>query len=218
VKPPSAAAHHEPTFGFAGWEFSLCCPDGTSLPVERARRLLHKAMGQEPDKSAEEPITQTEWVEFRRSVIHGTGGFARKPIPRGTYVLEYVGERITKSESLKRCEADNPFIFTLDEERDLDGNVEWNPARFLNHSCEPNCDAEQKDGRIWIIARRDIAPGEEIAFNYGYDLEDYNDYPCQCGAPTCVGFMVAEEFFDHVRKRGPRGEPQSSATSSSAKA
>lgn len=143
---------------------------------------------------------ETEWVVFRPSGIHGMGGFARKPIPSGTRMLEYVGERISKAESLKRCEANNPYIFTLDEEWDLDGDVKWNPARFLNHCCEPNCDAEQDEGRIWIVSRRDIAEGEEITFNYGYDLEDYKEYPCNCGAANCVGYMVAEEFFPSIRK------------------
>jgi uncharacterized protein len=147
-----------------------------------------------------EPELETEWVVFRASRIHGTGGFARIDIPRGTCVLEYVGEKIDKAESLRRCEAENPFIFALNDREDLDGNVPWNPARLFNHSCAPNCDAENHDGHIWIVARRDIAAGEEVTFNYGFDLIDYQEYPCRCGARDCVGFMVAEEFFPHVRE------------------
>jgi SET domain-containing protein len=141
------------------------------------------------------------WLEIRRSPIHGTGGFARQPIPKGTRVVEYVGEKISKSESLRRCLASNHYIFTLTEEFDLDGDVPWNPARFLNHSCRPNCEAEKTQERIWIIALRDIAAGEELTFNYGYDLEEYRDHPCRCGAPDCVGYIVAEEFFEHVRRQ-----------------
>jgi len=137
---------------------------------------------------------------FRPSAIHGMGGFASRSIPAGTLIIEYVGERIDKQESLRRCEQNNPFVFNLDAQYDLDGGVDWNPARFLNHSCAPNCDAELRDGRIWIVARRDIAPGEEITFNYGFDLVDYKEHPCSCGARECVGYMVAEDFFDHVRK------------------
>ena len=77
----------------------------------------------------------------------------------------------------------------------------WNPARFINHSCAPNCEAEVKDGQIWIVAGRDLKVGEEITFNYGFDLEDYRLYPCRCGAPACVGYIVAEEFFPHVRRQ-----------------
>ncbi len=147
-----------------------------------------------------QPI-ETDRVAFRASPIHGTGGFAKSPLGQGTRVLEYLGERISKPESLRRCEADNPFIFSLNEGEDIDGNVDWNPARYINHSCAPNCDAELEDGRIWIVAKRDIPAGEEITFNYGYDLENYREYPCHCGAPGCVGYIVAEEFFEHVRRQ-----------------
>jgi uncharacterized protein len=143
----------------------------------------------------------SDLLQFRTSPIHGMGGFAAGPILKGTLVIEYTGEKISKAESLRRCEQENPFIFALDETCDLDGAVGWNPARFLNHSCAPNCDAELIDGRIWIIARRDIACGEEITFNYGYDLDSYRDHPCECGAPECVGYIVAEELMEEVRRK-----------------
>jgi uncharacterized protein len=140
-----------------------------------------------------------EFLEVRRSTIHGTGGYARSDIPAGTRVIEYLGERISKAESLKRCEADNGYIFTIDDAGDLDGNVPWNPARFINHSCAPNCEAEWAEARIFINALRDLRQGEELTFNYNYDLEDYQEHRCQCGTPACVGYIVAEEYFDHVR-------------------
>lgn len=138
---------------------------------------------------------------FMASPIHGTGGFACADLPPGARLLEYVGEKIDKAESRRRCEANNQFIFSLDDQWDLDGNVPWNPARFLNHSCTPNCDAEYHDGRIWIVTRRDIRAGEEITFNYGFDLDDYKQYPCRCGSPDCAGFIIAEEFLEHVRRQ-----------------
>lgn len=142
-------------------------------------------------------------AEFRPSPIHGHGGFAARAVPSGTRLIEYLGERISKDESHRRCEANNPFVFQLDDETDLDGNVDWNPARWLNHSCEPNCSAECDEGRIWIVAARDLEAEEELTFNYGYDLADYRDFPCRCGTPACVGFMVAEEFFAVVRMENP---------------
>jgi uncharacterized protein len=155
------------------------------------------------------PIGETSLVLFRRSPIHGYGGFAKAAIAKDTRIVEYVGERISKATSLERCEQNNEFIFTLNEREDLDGNVAWNLARFINHSCAPNCEAELDDDRIWIIANRDIQPGEELTFNYGFDLTDYREYPCRCGSPTCVGFMVAEEFFEHIRRqRKPTESPQ----------
>jgi hypothetical protein len=150
-----------------------------------------------PALTAEAP----DLIVIRPSPIAGLGAFAARPIPAGARVLEYLGERISKAESLRRCAADNTFIFALDDESDLDGNVPWNPARFLNHSCAPNCEAVEQEGHIWIIALQFIRVGEELTFNYGYDLESYHEHPCRCGAPECVGYIVAEEFFPSVRRQ-----------------
>src|SRR6266700_7668410 len=79
-------------------------------------------------------------LEFKPSPIHGLGAFALAPIRAGTLVIEYVGDRISKVESARQCEAGNAYIFELDDEYDIDGSAGWNPARFLNHSCAPNCD------------------------------------------------------------------------------
>lgn len=137
---------------------------------------------------------------FRTSGIHGTGAFAKTEIKAGTRIIEYLGERIDKTEALRRCIRQNEYVFTLDEESDLDGDVPWNPARFLNHSCAPNCEALNDEGHIWIESIRDIAAGDEVTFNYGFDLEKYQDYPCRCGADNCVGYIVAEEYHDQIRK------------------
>jgi SET domain-containing protein len=144
---------------------------------------------------------EADLVLFNNSPIHGLGGFAKCKLAKGIRILEYVGEKIDKQESARRCDANNEFIFFLSEHQDIDGNFEWNPARYLNHSCLPNCEAQLDGGHIWLVAARNIESGEELTFNYGFDLEDYRNYPCSCGSPNCVGFIVAEEFFDYVRKR-----------------
>lgn len=141
------------------------------------------------------------YLEVRQSIIHGTGAYARSAIASGTRLIEYVGERISKEESSRRCDADNEYIFTLDEQWDLDGKVAWNPARFINHSCAPNCEAEWDEGRIFIQALRDIQPGEELTFNYGYDLEDFQEHRCRCGAAACFGYILAEEYWDEARRQ-----------------
>jgi uncharacterized protein len=150
---------------------------------------------------ADQISIMVDTLVFKPSCIHGMGVFARRDLACGTLVIEYVGEKINKRESLRRCEENNYYIFSLDEHHDLDGSVGWNPAKFINHSCSPNCEAELIDGHIWIVARRDIRIGEEITFNYGYDLDSYKEHPCRCGSPRCVGYIVAEEFFDTVRER-----------------
>lgn len=134
------------------------------------------------------------------SPIEGIGAFAKTDLANGTRVTDYSGERITKAMSLRRCEAGNQFIFSIDDEFDLDGNCASNLARFVNHSCLPNCEAVLIEQRIWIVASRPIAAHEEITFNYGYDLEFYREHPCHCGAANCVGYIVAEECFSHLER------------------
>ena len=136
------------------------------------------------------PIT----ICIRSSGIHGQGGFAAADIREGACLVEYTGEKITKSESLERCRLHNEYLFYLDETHDLDGNLESNLARFINHSCVPNCEAVLIGGHIWIAAIRDLRAGEELTFDYGYDLEDFREYPCHCGAPNCRGYIVAAEL------------------------
>ena len=85
----------------------------------------------------------------------------------------------------------------------------WNPARWLNHSCTPNGDAELIDGRIWIVVNRTIAAGEEVTFDYGHDGADYREHPCHCGAPDCLGFILAGPLAQELRHapRDSRTEP-----------
>ena len=139
--------------------------------------------------------------EAKPSGIHGTGLYARHDLPAGRKIIEYIGRRISKGESARLCEESNPYIFHINEDYDIDGNVEWNPARFANHSCNPNCEAEQDDDdHIWIYSKRPITAGEELTYNYGYDLSEYKDNPCECGASDCLGFIVAEEHWEIVRQ------------------
>ena len=136
----------------------------------------------------------------RRSGVHGFGLYARDFIPRDTRIIEYVGERITKAEAqrredrrLARLAAGGDgcvYVFELNRRHDLDGDVPWNAARRINHSCAPNCETQNVRGRIWIVARRDIAPGEELNYDYGFDFAEWRDHPCRCGAPGCAGYIV----------------------------
>ncbi len=134
------------------------------------------------------------------SAIHGRGVYARSAIPDGTRIVEYVGEKITKAEALRREEQrlqrlrnggdGSVYVFILNKRHDLDGRQSRNIARLINHSCEPNCRAETIRGHIWIIARRDIREGEELTFDYGFPFNEWRQHPCRCGAPGCVGFIV----------------------------
>ncbi len=141
-------------------------------------------------------------VSFRQSKIRGTGGFAKIDIRRGKRIVEYTGPRISHEEAQELIERGNAYIFTLDDEVAINGWVRWNTARFLNHSCAPNCESRIVRDRVWIYALPSIQAGEELTYNYGYALGDAEANPCRCGAPSCVGYMVAEEHFAAIRKRG----------------
>lgn len=162
------------------------------------------------DKAAKADVCDSEWCEIRNSPIHGRGLVATRDIPAGTRVIEYVGEKVTKVESERRGEEQyeraeesgegSVYIFTLNKRYDIDGNVSWNAARLINHSCEPNCETDVIKGRIWIISLREIAAGEELFYNYGFDLDYFEHHPCLCGTDSCVGYIVAEEHWKKLKK------------------
>ena len=151
-------------------------------------------------------------VVIRQSKIHNRGVFAKKDIPKGTRIIEYVGDKITKAESdrradipLQKNEKDNNhgavYIFQLNKRYDIDGYVPYNTARFINHSCNPNCETDIIRGHIWIIANKDIKKGEELSYNYNYDWDDYEDHVCHCGAENCIGYILDEEYWPKLRRK-----------------
>lgn len=154
---------------------------------------------------------QSDFVEVRRSSIHGSGVYASQDIPAEAQIIEYVGEYIDKEESEHRAweqyakhEEHNEaavYIFNLDEKWDLDGNLPWNDARLINHSCEPNCEAITEDYQIFIYALRDIKKGEELYFDYGFDAESYADHPCLCGTKNCIGYIVGEDYRAELKEK-----------------
>lgn len=154
---------------------------------------------------------KSEYCEVRNSDIHGTGVYASKPIPSGKRIIEYIGEKIDKEESEKRATTQMEhaektgdaavYIFTLNKKWDLDGNVPWNTARLLNHSCAPNCEAWIEENQIFLYALREIDTGEELTFDYGFDIENYEDHPCLCGNDECVGYIVGRDNWPELKER-----------------
>lgn len=150
------------------------------------------------------------YVRAASSSIHNRGLFAAKKIPKDEYVIQYLGELIKKKESNQRGldqhdrsmeeGVGSVYIFEIDDKRDIDGNFEWNIARLANHSCSPNCEAQNVDGEIWLVALRDIKKGEELTFDYGYALEHWQDHPCRCGSENCVGYIVRTEDRPKLQK------------------
>ena len=146
--------------------------------------------------------------EIRPSPMQGLGVFATERIPAGVRLIEYAGRRLTP----EQAEAEYPdvpgerhhtYLFAIDDDDGnevvVDAAVDGNDARFINHSCAPNCDAIVEHGRIWIETIRDVEPGEELAYDYAYVLEERHTpaakrrYPCHCGAATCRGTILAKK-------------------------
>ena len=158
-----------------------------------------------------------EYIEIKGSGIHRHGAFARKDIPKGTRIIEYKGEKISAEEGERRHEKGTEnhlkdpennagtYIFVLDEDVYLDGDIEENDAKYINHSCEPNCEIDITDSRIWIRSSRDIKKGEEITYNYEFEIYEDDPYffkkhPCKCGSSRCPGYILSEDEWPRMRE------------------
>ncbi len=140
--------------------------------------------------------------EIRKSAIQGRGAFATRRIRAGQRLIEYTGDRITPAEGDRRYQEDgmarhHTFLFTVDEDTVIDGKRGGNDSRYINHSCDPNCEAVIEDGRIFIFAKKAMTPGTELTYDYQYERtpehtkEDEEFYRCLCGSPKCRGTILA---------------------------
>jgi SET domain-containing protein len=147
------------------------------------------------------------YLELRTSAIQGTGAFATRSIRKGTRIIEYTGQRISWRTADKRYVDDkmgrhHTFLFTVDDKVVIDGARDGNDARFINHSCDGNCEAISDRKRIFIEARRNIKVGEELLYDYAYErTDDHTDadekfYACRCGSPNCRGSILAPKSTD----------------------
>jgi SET domain-containing protein len=167
-------------------------------------------------------------VEVRRSPIQGRGVFAVVDIPKGKRVIEYTGERMSSDAASDRYFDDDArarhhtFLFAVSDKVVVDARVGGNDARYINHSCAPNCEPIIERGRIFIYAKKKIAAGTELAYDYWYTTDDtYSDadlrriYPCRCGAPKCRGTLAAKRA---TKKSAPGGAPPREARRGEARA
>jgi uncharacterized protein len=159
---------------------------------------------------------QAAW-QLRASPKHGRGVFASQRIAEGTRIIEYTGELISVDEGERRYpsaddapeEPEHTFLLMLDDERVIDANVGGNAARFINHGCAPNCEPMAFGDHMWIVAVRDIEPGEELAYDYAIELDEPHTparkkrFPCACGAPSCRGSILKpkRQPMDPIVKR-----------------
>lgn len=137
----------------------------------------------------------------RNSKIQGKGAFALRRIRKGQRIIEYTGERIGSEEESRRYDErkmkrHHTFLFGIDDDVSIDAAVGGNNARFINHSCDPNCEAVQEDGRIFIEAIKNIQPGVELAYDYNFQIEppitlkELEYYECRCGSRKCRGTIL----------------------------
>ncbi|PIN90698.1 SET domain-containing protein-lysine N-methyltransferase [Candidatus Pacearchaeota archaeon CG10_big_fil_rev_8_21_14_0_10_32_14] len=155
--------------------------------------------------------TSSKYIIIKNSSIHSKGIYAKTDIPKNIKVIEYVGKKVSNKLSDKVADRDldrskknkklgEVYLFELNKEFDIDGNYPYNTARYLNHSCNPNCKYKYDNGKIWIISIRIIKKGEELTFDYDFDLEDYEHYPCLCGSKNCVGFIIGKKYRNKLQQ------------------
>ena len=160
-----------------------------------------KSMTQVTARNNSPPASKRRF-QVRRSGVHGRGVFAVTPIARDEVIIEYTGEVIGWPEALRRHPHDpndpnHTFYFSLEGGWVIDAKVGGNSSRWINHACEPNCQADETDGRVFIRALRDLQPGDELFYDYGLVLDERQtaklkkQYACRCGSPTCRGTMLA---------------------------
>ena len=155
--------------------------------------------------------------KVKKSKVHGAGIFATRDIKKNTKIIQYIGDKVTKSEGDKRSaqrikkylnseKTGSVYIFELNKKYDIDGYVKRNNARYINHSCAPNCEVDIIDNEIWIQSIKKIKKGEELSYDYGYsfDKDDYKDHICKCGSKNCIGFIISSEewpkYLKHIKK------------------
>jgi len=148
--------------------------------------------------------TRRRRISVRNSPIHGRGVFALKRIPKGTRIIEYKGMLITDKEAdrrYSRIQAHSPhtMLFSVDDGLVIDATRKGNSARWINHSCAPNCEIEEEHHRIFIESRRDISAGEELTYDYNLQIGEKHtktakrEHACFCGSRRCRGTMLGEE-------------------------
>ncbi len=153
-------------------------------------------------------------IQVRRSGVHGKGVFALIDIAKGERIIEYVGEIISWDEAQRRHPHDpqdpnHTFYFHVDEDRVIDALYGGNASRWINHSCSPNCIADEDGGRIFITARRAIKAGDELNYDYGLVIDEpltpelKADYPCWCGSKNCRGTLLSSDL-DTAEGRVPK--------------
>ena len=150
--------------------------------------------------------------KVKKSQVHGYGIFAKRKINKDTSIIQYIGEKISKKEGDRRSaerlkkylnskKTGSVYIFELDTKFDIDGSPSYNKAKYINHSCDPNCEVDITNNEIWISAIKKIKKDAELTYNYGYPFDsDFEDHICKCGSKKCVGYILSDDDWPKLKK------------------
>ena len=148
----------------------------------------------------------------KKSSLHGSGLFANCDIKKEEQVIQYIGDKVTKKEGDKRADIQIKkaqknkkngmvYVFELNKKYDIDGGVARNYARFINHSCDPNCEVEIINNEICISSIKRIKKYTELTYNYGYPFDsDFEEHICKCGSKKCVGYILSDDDWPKLKK------------------
>ena len=151
--------------------------------------------------------------KVKKSKVHGSGVFATEDIKKGIKIIQYIGEKVTKKEGdrrsaeriknyLNKKNEGSVYIFELNKKYDIDGSPSYNKARYINHSCDPNCEVDIIKNEIWIISIKDIKKSSELNYDYGYpfDKDDFDDHKCKCGSKKCIGYIISQDDWGKYKR------------------
>jgi len=181
------------------------------MPLAHARTHAHTYSTYQNFDVTTTSVATHRRIQTRRSGVHGKGVFALQPIAKGETIIEYIGEIINWDEALRRHphnpeDPNHTFYFHIDENHVIDALHGGNSSRWINHSCDPNCEADEVKGRVFIKALKDISPGDELSYDYGLIIDQKltkklkKEYPCWCGAKSCRGTLLSENEKPKKRK------------------
>lgn len=143
----------------------------------------------------------SKFVQIKASRVHAKGLYAKCAIAEDTPIIEYIGDKVTRKQAENSVSGSGCiYWFELNQRYLIDGDVDENIAKYINHACDPNCYIDIIKHRIWVYALRDIKKGEELSYDYGFERTGWHERPCRCRSEPCFGFIVARGHRSSIQK------------------
>ena len=177
-----------------------CAVQRSELPVDQPSVKQSRKSGRGPERRKSKPRDYSTHIEVRGSGVHGRGVFVTKAIPKGGRIIEYTGQKMLWNEASDDSDDPHTFLFGLSDcDEVINAGINGNDARWINHSCDPNCEALERNGRVFIYALRALNPGEELFYDYALEIDESRtvevekEHACRCGAVNCRGTLLAAD-------------------------